>query len=120
MGGPMPGILLITSLDAATALDAASDVGRRLGFSVRRAGNGELSVQRGNLAASILFGAFIAYCDFHVAIEQNGKIIIERNSPWWTGFIGVSRVKSWAQGYADELQRAITDQGGKIINREEF
>ena len=116
----MAGIALISNLETATALDIASDVARHLGFSVRRVGNGELTVQRGNLAASIFFGAFIAYCDFRVYAEPSGKITIERNSPWWTGVIGVNRVKNWANSYADELQRAIAGQGGKIINREEF
>src|SRR5262249_28814621 len=45
---------------------------------------------------------------------------IERNTPWWTGVIGVSRVKSWAKSLADEIEDEIEHQHGRVYGRQEF
>ena len=72
--------------------------------------------QKGNYAVSILFGAFVAYCNFNVYINQlpdgNTGVSIVRNKPWWTGVIGVKRVKN----RADELGKAI----GGALHQQNF
>jgi hypothetical protein len=84
----MPGIMIATDLEAKEALKAVKNVAKDLDFAVARVDDLELSVTKGSLAASIFLGAFIAYCDFRVFIEERRdrvRIVIERNSPWWTG-----------------------------------
>jgi hypothetical protein len=120
----MPGFKIITDMDPELAIKAVSRVAKRLGFSVYRVEDWELVVQRGNLALSILLGAFIAYCYFPVRFEEdrrgNLRIVMERNTPWWTGFIGISRVKSWAKSLADGVEDEIEARGARILNSEEF
>ncbi len=120
----MPGQRIITNLEDKEALLTARDAARDLGFSVSRTGDWEFQAQRGNLGLSIFVGAFIAYCDFEVAItlsgDDNVEINITRNTPWWTGLIGVRRVKNWAKSLADRIEEDIRRQGGEIIRRVDF
>jgi hypothetical protein len=121
----MAGFLLLTDMEPKQVRKTIVRVGRRLGFSVDEEDDWDLRLQQGNLALSILLGAFIAYCNFRVSINEGRKegtveIEIERNSPWWTGFIGVGRVKKRAKELADELGDEIEDQGFKILKEGEF
>src|SRR5262245_32388106 len=122
-GNCMAGISIVTTLDAEEAVKTVSKVAKRLQFSVHRVEDWELVVQKGSLGLSIFLGAFIAYCYFHVYIEEDRRntiaITIERNSPWWTGLIGVSRTKSWCKTHADEIEDAIENKGGEVVKREE-
>ena len=116
----MAGITIVTDLDPKDALRTVRSAAKELGFAVYRIDDWELQVQKGNLFASIFLGAFIAYCNFQVFIEETRnrvRIVIERNRPWWTGLIGVSRVKTAAKNLADLVEDDIEDQGGKIIDR---
>lgn len=118
----MAGITIVTNLQAEEAVKIVTKVAKRNSFKVYRVEDWELIVQKGNLPLSIFLGAFIAYCYFRVLIEEDRSdtiaITIERNSPWWTGVIGVSRVKSWAATLADEIERAIESKGGEVVSRE--
>jgi hypothetical protein len=40
--------------------------------------------------------------------------------PWWTGLIGVNRVKNQAKTLADAIEEAIRDAGGEVLKRAEF
>ncbi len=115
----MAGHLIVTDLDAKTALATARDIARELGFSVTRTGDWEFQAEKGNFPLSIFLGAFIAYCNFKVEValgrEAAVEIVITRNSPWWTGIIGVNRVKNRVKELADEIAKAVIDQGGRIL-----
>ncbi len=118
----MAGITIVTDLDPKAALKTVKSVAKGLGFAVYRVDDWELQVQKGNLVASIFLGAFIAYCNFQVFVEETRsrvKIVIERNTPWWTGFIGIGRVKTMAKNLADLVEDDIEDQGGKVYTRKE-
>ena len=120
----MPGIRILTDLEGKAALKAVSRVAKRLSFSVYRVEDWELVVQKGSLVASVFLGAFIAYCDFRVCITsaRNDRVEIEiqRNSPWWTGFIGVNRVKSWAKSLADAIEDEVEDLGSRLYGRKDY
>jgi hypothetical protein len=121
-GEAMPGITIVTNLESEDALRTARQAARELGFTVKRVDDWELHVQKGSFALSIFLGAFIAYCNFRVFIEETRKrvkIVIERNSPWWTGLIGISRVKGWAKSLADVIEEDIEEGGAKVIRRDE-
>lgn len=118
----MAGITIVTDLDPKDALRTVRSAAKELGFKVYRVDDWELQIQKGNLFASIFLGAFIAYCNFQVFIEESRnklKIVIERNTPWWTGLIGVSRVKGQAKSLADMVEDDIEDGGGKIYARKD-
>lgn len=120
----MPGFSIRTDLDAEAAFKTARRTAKDLGFTVRTTDDWEFSAQKGNLMASLFLGAFIAYCDFHVFVEEDRKgevdISIERNSPWWTGVIGVNRVSNAAKALADAIDDAILADGGKVLKRGTF
>ena len=120
----MAGFTIHTGVGADTALKTARKIAKKLGFATHPVDDWEFTAMKGNLLASIFLGAFIAYCDFRVCIEEgrNGsmEISIERNTPWWTGVIGVNRVKNQAKALADAIEEAILDQGGDVLKRTEF
>lgn len=114
----MAGHKLITDLDSELAYKIARKAAKGLDFAVTSLGDGAFAAQKGNLAMSIILGAFIAYCDFKVMVEDDDDrtlIEIERNAPWWTGFIGVNRVKTRAKELKDDIVRRIEDEGGAIL-----
>lgn len=120
----MAGLIVQTDLDAEHALQMVKDVARDLRFSVKEVGDGKLAVQKGNLVLSFLVGAwFVTYCNFRVSIHERPdagvEIEIKRNVPWWTGFIGVTRVQSQAEDLAYHIEDAIRDQGGEALRQEE-
>jgi hypothetical protein len=120
----MAGIRILTDLEGTAAMDTVRGVARRHGFAVSRTDEWELLVQKGSLTASIFVGAFVAYCYFPVRFycERPGEteIEIERNSPWWTGILGVNRVKNWAKTLADSVEDALEDQGWQVLKRREY
>lgn len=120
----MAGYSILTDLDAEAALKTATKTAKKLGFSTARNGDWEFTATKGNLMASIFVGAFIAYCDFHVFVEEDKKgrveISIERNSPWWTGAIGVHRVNNRAKELADAIEEAILNSGADVLKRGTF
>jgi hypothetical protein len=118
----MAAITLVTDLEPDEAVDTVRAVARDLGFEVFREDDWELRAQKGSLAASIFLGAFVLYCNFQIYIEEKRgdiAITIVRNSPWWTGLIGISRVKSMFKKLADLIEDDIEDQGGRVFSRKE-
>ncbi len=116
----MAGIDIATDLNPEDSLKIVKRVAREMGFTIEAVDEWELSLQMGSLVASIFLGAFIAYCNFRVFIEEKRKrvtISIERNTPWWTGFIGVSRVKTKARTLADLIVDDIVARDGEVFDR---
>src|SRR5262245_47979675 len=120
----MAGFMIRTDMDADDALKTARKAARNSGFATERVNEWELSATKGNLLASIFLGAFIAYCDFRLFVEEGKKksieINLERNAPWWTGLNGVNRVKNQAKALADAIEETIRDAGGEVLKRAEF
>jgi hypothetical protein len=120
----MAGSSIVTDMDRETAVRLVGTVARDEGFSVERVEDDELKVGQGNLIASIFLGAFIAYCDFKVVFhpEPGNRVEIEmnRNNPWWTGIIGIGRVKNIFKKLVDAIEEEIEAAGGRIINSEDF
>jgi hypothetical protein len=120
----MAGFTVVTNMAGDAALSLAGRVAEQMGYSVARSGDWELKVQKGSFTLSILLGAFIAYCDFCFRVEGNPDrtvtLVLERNTPWWTGVIGVSRIKSRAQELMTEVERAIAGAGAQILHRGTF
>jgi hypothetical protein len=123
--GAMPGHIIITDLPEESAYNLARNVARDLEFDVERDDDFAFTAGKGNLLVSILLGCFIAYCRFEVDIVRGKydgevEISISRNNPWWTGLIGIGRVKKRAKELADEIADAIEEDGGKVIKVRDF
>jgi hypothetical protein len=119
----MAGFKLQTDLGSERVIKLARRVARDLEFSVQTRDDYSFGATKGNLILSIFVGAFIAYCEFEVSVEDDDdgcELIIERNSPWWTGIIGVKRTKNRAQELADAIGDAIEDAGGRVFGEKEF
>ena len=73
----------------------------------------------------IFLGAFVLYCTFEVEIQDSRyegevDIIINRNIPWWTGLIGLRRVKTRAKELATAIADAIKQDGNQVLKKKEF
>src|SRR5262245_21716382 len=119
----MAGFKIVTDLDEDTAFKIARRAARDLDFSVKTVETMVFRTSKGNLALSIFAGAFVAYCDFVISVEENRNsttIFLERNSPWWTGVIGVNRVKNRAKELAEAIADAIEDARGRVLKEKEI
>ena len=104
----MAGFDFVMQGTAEQSLNAVRAAAQAEQFEVSTAPDGRLSAKKGNFGLSIVFGAFIAYCDFTFATTAEGsntRLTMTRNNPWWTGLIGISRVKKAATRFADVLQQ---------------
>lgn len=120
----MSGIRIAVQTTPELLLTHAGQAAESLAFTVGSAGPQTLQLRKGSLGLSIFLGAFIAYCDFRATVQVLGnglsQLTLERNKPWWTGVIGVSRVKGKAAELVDVLQRGLASQGLNVAGREEF
>jgi len=120
----MAGSSIVTDLEYNTAIKLVGSVARDEGFAVERVEDDELQLRKGNLALSIFLGAFIAYCNFKIIFhpEKGNRVEIEmnRNSPWWTGIIGIGRVKSIFKKLVNAIEDEIEDAGARILSSENF
>lgn len=119
----MAGTKFVADMTPEDLHEMARFVAKETGFACHSAGGLRFEAKRGNLALSILFGAFIAYCDFTIEIEpfdDGAELVLTRNTPWWTGAIGVSRVKSWAKTLGDNLKKEVERSGYRVLKEKDF
>lgn len=119
----MPRITIVTDLGPDELLTAAERAAEAQGFRSEDGPGGELRVRKGDLAMSVLFGAFVLYANFALFVDETKKgdrrLSVEWETPWWTGFIGAGRTKTAAQKFADEVEYRIEKAGGKVRDRRE-
>ena len=121
----MAGIIITTDLTPKGASKLAREVARDLEFSITRLDDQAFQATKGSLASSIFLGAFVLYCNFEVEIQDSRyegevDIIINRNIPWWTGLIGLRRVKTRAKELATAIADAIKQDGNQVLKKKEF
>ncbi|MBZ0135836.1 MAG: hypothetical protein K8I27_05645 [Planctomycetes bacterium] len=120
----MPGHAYITHGDPNVLRDVAIQVAGGLGYGVEPQGAWRLKVSQGSLAASLFLGAFIAYCDFTVDVVSHADgtyhLLLHRNNPWWTGWIGMNRVKNRAIQLADAYGNELMRAGVPVLQRNDF
>ena len=115
----MPGFRIFTDAPPELADRVVLEVGDELDFDVEDAEDGEFSFRKGSFVASIFAGAFVKYCNFRVYVtehEQETEITIERNSPWWTGILGIDRVKKEAKKLADTIEDVLEEEGAQVLD----
>jgi len=116
----MAGFIITTDMAPEKALRLACDVADGLDFEVSDVNSWTFRATKGSFPLSIFLGAFIAYCCFDVEIQDGSHhdevdIVIIRNSPWWTGWIGVQRVKSRAKELAEAIADAVEKEGARVV-----
>ena len=119
----MPGLKFTTDMDADALYKIAFRRAQDLGYTTRGLGDNAFAATMGNMPLSVVVGAFVAYCDFRVDIEEyedGNELVLERNTPWWTGMIGVSRVKSKALELVNHIKDEVNLRGGKVKREKEF
>ncbi len=117
----MPVITIQTNRTASQAIRAALDAANDLLFTVTPTSDVEFTARKGNFGLSIIVGAFVCYCRFKLTAVSEGEkttVHLERNTPWWTGMIGIRRVKSQAKDLAERIKLYVEDDGGQAIIRE--
>jgi len=116
----MPGLKFTTKLDAESLYKIAFRRAQDLGFTVRSIDDRAFSAISGSAAMTVVGKA---YCDFRIDVEEyddGNELVLERNAPWWTGVIGISRVKSIAKDLFKCIKDEIELRGGKIEREKEF
>lgn len=120
----MAATLLVTLAEPMNLRDTALGVAQSMGYEIARLDEWSHSARQGNLALSIFFGAFVAYCDFKLNVvfpgDGTSHLILERNKPWWTGAIGLSRVKGRAVDLANAIHNALGQAGFAILDRRDI
>jgi hypothetical protein len=119
----MPGLKFTTNLDPDSLYKIAFRHAQDLGYTVRDLGGRAFSATAGNAALNVLSGALHVHCDFRVAIHQyddGNELVLERNAPWWTGMIGVSRVKSKAAELIGKIKEEVHLRGCSLMREKEF
>ena len=121
----MAGTIITTELTRKQALKIARKVARDCDYALESLSKCSFRAKQGSLTASIFLGAFIAYCNFELEIQDSRyegevDIVLNRNSPWWTGLIGVGRVKNRSRELASAIARSIHRGGNRVINKREF
>jgi len=117
----MPGLKFTTNLDGETLFKLAFRRAQDMGYTVRATGERAFSATMGNVALSLL--ALSSHCDFRISIEaydDGHELVLERNSPWLLGAIGVARVKSNARDLCQGIKDEVAARGGKVTNEKEF
>lgn len=95
---------------------------RDLGFRLEASRDDDFRARKGTLFWAIVGGAFVLYVDLGVRVDpaEDGdelEVTLDWSSPWWTGLIGVGRTKSAVIALADELEAAVEDDGGEVVER---
>lgn len=114
----MPGFDVVTNAPPQHLHATALATAQGLGFQAIPESDWSFRAAKGNTAVSMLVGAFVPYCRFRLSVtaEPNGvsHLMLERNSPVWTGAIGVSRVKNRAKALAEAVAAALASQGAAV------
>src|SRR5438128_1495449 len=103
----MAAIKLTTNVDPEKVHVIARRSAEEQGYRTEGAkGRWDFSARQGSMALTFFLQALATYCDFRITIDRTSagtELIVERNSPWWTGKIGVNRVKARAEDLARKI-----------------
>jgi len=114
----MAGLSITVNLSVEECLNVVGNSARKLNYTVIFLGERELAIRKGSLLGTLLVGAVAPQCDFRVSVEERPScrdILIRINRPWWSGLVGMQRVRARAKELADTITAAIRDRGGSIL-----
>jgi len=115
-------ISLTANLKPEQTIRIVASAARQLGYSVGFTGDWELTLKKGGLLSNLLAGPLAPPRDFRVVVRERSdktvEVSISLNKPWWSGMVGLRRLRSQAQALADAVESAIRESGGKILERQ--
>src|SRR4051794_30522255 len=102
-------------------MDALASAAKKEGFAIDEEKDTRMTVRKGPLFMSIMFGIFVAYVksDAKVSEADDGevKLVLDWANPWWQGIFGPMRAKGAMKAYADLFERVVEDAGGEVVDR---
>lgn len=119
----MPQIVFYVKGSADQVMDALASAAKKEGLTISEEKETRMTVTKGNLIMSILFGIFVAYakadCKVTDADDDEQKLVVEWGNPWWQGIFGPMRAKSAMKAYCDRFERLVEDAGAEVTDRKE-
>jgi hypothetical protein len=104
-------------------MDSLAAAAKKEGFTIDEEKDTRMTVRKGSLFMSIMFGIFVAYAkaDAKVSEADDGevKLVLEWGNPWWQGVFGPMRAKNAMKGYADRFEKVVEDAGGEVVDRKD-
>jgi hypothetical protein len=119
----MAGIKLVTDADPETALQIAWRTAQDLGFKLTPVLEGAFCASKGHMIWSMLVGPAAPHCSFRIAAfkyPDGTDLVLERNSPWTSGLLGLRRIQGEADTLMERVADAVARAGCKVIDRKEI
>ncbi|HYV38411.1 MAG TPA: hypothetical protein VE988_22195 [Gemmataceae bacterium] len=120
----MAGLALTTDLGLDSAMSTATKAASDLGFEVPKLTERQFRAKRGSLTLSWLLPPVTPYCNFLVTVRETEEgcveIVLERNTPWWTGYFGVRGVEQQFDKLAAATEVAVGNMGGRVLSWRHF
>lgn len=120
----MAGFALSTNAQPLHVRDTAVNCASGMGFAIIPETDWTFRASKGNMVVAVLAGAFVPVCRFRLAITSSPDgmthLQVERNSPWWTGAIGIRRVKNRARDLTTAIGSALSSQGVMVQPPREY
>jgi hypothetical protein len=120
----MAGIKVVTDAKPDTVLQLAWRAAQDLSFSVTPIHDGAFDASKGHIIWSMVAGNAAPHCKFRISAKRypdaTTDLVLERNSAWTTGLLGLRRIKSEASAVIDKAVEALQQIGGKVIERKEI
>jgi hypothetical protein len=120
----MAGIKVVTDAKPETVLDLAWRAAQDLSFTVTPIRDGAFDASKGHVVWSMLAGNVAPHCNFRISAKRypdgTTDLVLERNSAWTTGLLGLRRIKTEATAVIDKTVAAIQQLGSKVIEQKEI
>jgi hypothetical protein len=119
------GLKLLTNMDPQLCLKLAWRTAQDRGYALTPLGEcaKRFTASKGNILIGVLAGAFAPHCVFQIGVEaypDANELILEMNSPWISGAVGLRKVRSQAEELMQAIACAIEKEGAAILERKEF
>ncbi len=119
----MPQIVMYIKGTTDQVMDALASTAKKEGFAIDEEKDTRMTVRKGSLFMSIMFGIFVAYakCEAKVSEADAGeqKLVLEWGNPWWQGIFGPMRARNAMKGYADRFEKVVEDAGAEVTDRKD-
>jgi hypothetical protein len=120
----MAGIKLVTDTDPDKGLQIAWRAAQDLGFRLTPVQDGAFQATKGGAFWSLLAGAAAPHCAFNVSAKRYGDnttdLVLDLSIGWTAGLIGKRRIWGEADALMQKVAEALQQNGGKVIERNEF
>src|SRR4051794_20402118 len=104
-------------------MDALASAAKKEGFAIDEEKDTRMTVRKGSLFMSIMFGIFVAYVksDAKVSEADDGEVKLVRDgaNPWWQGIFGRMGGKGAMKPSAALFEKGVEAPGGEGVDRKD-